>query len=58
MILSIPGSGTIAGYRYGYNAMGIGYGYESYMSRVMGTGPRPGPWVQCNFIPKMIYLTK
>ena len=47
MILSIPVSET----------MGIGMGtmtwvwyrvrgYESYMSRVTGTGPRPGSWVQ------------
>ena len=34
------------GYRYDYNAMGVGTGMSLACQEVMGQGPRPGPWVQ------------
>ena len=56
MIVSIPGSGTM-GIRTGTGTLTwvYGYGYESCMSRVTGTGPRPGPWVQVH---KLLYPDK
>ena len=34
------------GYRYDYNAMGVSTGTSLACQEVMGTDPRPGPWVQ------------
>ena len=61
MILSIPGSGTLGTgtgtltWVYGYEVGIFVSGYESCMSRVTGTGPRLGPWVQ---VYKLLYPAK
>ena len=34
------------GYRYDYNAMGVGTGMSLACQEVTGTDPRQGPWVQ------------